>query len=154
MDIIAKVKARAIAYAASDKKALDIVTIGMRKVSGVCDYFVIASGASTTQVRAIADHISKKLKESGERLWHIEGQREALWILLDYGDVVAHVFLEETRRFYDLERLWDDAPQERFEEPKVKKAKPKKKRTKKNPAQAGSRQRREKKEKLKATGPR
>ena len=110
-------KALAIAGAASDKKALDIVTIDMRKVSGVCDYFVIASGASTTQVRAIADHISRKLKERGERLWHIEGEREALWVLLDYGDVVAHVFLEETRRFYDLERLWGDAPQVRYKEP-------------------------------------
>ncbi len=99
----------------------------MRKISGVCDYFVIASGTSTTQVRAIADHIARILKDKGERLGHMEGEREALWILLDYSDVVAHVFLEETRRFYDLERLWGDAPQERFEEPKVKKTKHKKK---------------------------
>ena len=115
--IKANLKALAIAGAASDKKALDIVTIDMRKVSSVCDYFVIASGASTTQVRAIADHISRKLREKGERLWHIEGEREALWVLLDYGDVVVHIFLEETRRFYDLERLWGDAPQARYKEP-------------------------------------
>ncbi len=88
----------------------------MRKSFGVCDYFVIASGTSTTQVRAISDNISRKLKDKGERIWHIEGEREALWILLDYGDVVAHVFCEGTRRFYDLERLWSGAPQEKFKE--------------------------------------
>jgi len=88
----------------------------MRKIPSVCDYFVIASGTSTTQVRAISDNIARKLKDEGERIWHIEGQREALWVLLDYGDVVAHVFCDQTRRFYDLERLWGDAPQEKFKE--------------------------------------
>lgn len=110
-----------MAKAASDKKALDIVTVDMKRMSGVCDYFVIASGASTTQVRAIAEHIVKKLGQKGERPWHIEGEKEALWILLDYGDCVAHVFLDETRRFYDLERLWGDAPQARFKEARKKK---------------------------------
>lgn len=114
-----------MARASSDKKALDIVTINMRKMSNVCDYFVIASGTSTTQVRAISDHIERKLKERDERPWHIEGEREGLWILLDYGDVVGHIFLDETRRFYNLERLWDDAPQKRFME-KESGAKPKK----------------------------
>jgi len=113
-----KTKALAVAGAAGDKKALDIVLIKMRKMSSVCDYFVIASGTSTTQVGAIADHIRARLSQKGERLWHIEGAREASWILLDFGDVVAHVFLDQTRRFYDLERLWCDAPQERFEEEK------------------------------------
>ena len=108
----------AIAKAASDKKALDIVTINLKKMSSICDFFVIASGTSTTQVRAIAEHIARKLKEKGQRLWHIEGEREALWILMDYSDVVAHVFLEETRSFYDLERLWGDARLTRFKEPK------------------------------------
>ena len=96
----------------------------MKKALGVCDYFLIASGASTTQVRAIAEHITRSLKAKGERLWHGEGEREASWILLDYGDVVVHIFLDATRRFYDLERLWGDAPQERFEEQEIpKKAK-------------------------------
>lgn len=90
----------------------------MKKMSNVCDYFVIASGASTTQVRAIADHICEIMRSKGERTWHKEGEREASWLLLDYGDVVAHVFLEPTRKFYDLERLWGDAPQSRFEEVK------------------------------------
>lgn len=88
----------------------------MRKMSSVCDYFVIASGTSTTQVRAIADHIARQLKEKGERIWHMEGAREALWILLDCGDVVCHIFLDQTRRFYDLERLWSDAPQVHLKE--------------------------------------
>ena len=92
----------------------------MRKMSSVCDYFVIASGTSTTQVRAIADNIARQLKEKGERVRHMEGVREALWILIDCSDVVCHVFLEQTRRFYDLERLWADAPQTRFKEVRLK----------------------------------
>lgn len=111
----------AIARAASGKKALDIITIDMRRVPTVCNYFVIASGTSTTQVKAIADNVVKKLKEAGERLWRIEGEREALWILLDYGDVVAHIFYDETRRFYELERLWGDLPQSAFKEKRKKK---------------------------------
>jgi len=111
-----------ITHAASEKKALDIVTIDMRKLPTVCDYFVIASGTSTTHVRAIADSIIDKLKESGERPWHVEGEREALWMLIDYGDVVVHVFGQDTRKYYDLEKLWSDAPQKRYkEERKVKK---------------------------------
>jgi len=112
----------AIAKAASDKKALDIVTLDMRRIPSVSDYFVIASGSSTTQVRAISDNIADVLKEKGERVWHIEGAGEALWVLLDCGDVVAHVFLEETRRFYGLEKLWSSVPKKRL--PKDFKARP------------------------------
>lgn len=105
-----------MAGASSDKKGSDIVIVDMRRMRNVCDYFVISSGRSTTQVVAIADSIEKKMSDKGERLRHKEGSREAMWVLLDYGDVVAHVFLEETRRFYDLERLWSEAPQSRFRE--------------------------------------
>lgn len=103
----------------------------MRRIPGVSDYFVIASGSSTTQVRAISDNIVDILKEKGERVWHIEGAREALWVLLDYGDVVTHIFLEETRRFYELEKLWGGVPKKRLSEAKAKprvkaRAKPKK----------------------------
>ncbi|MDD5428112.1 MAG: ribosome silencing factor [Candidatus Omnitrophica bacterium] len=118
--------ALAIAGAASDKKALDIIIVKMKKMSSVCDYFVIASGTSTTHVRALSDNIIKQLKERGQPLWHSEGEREASWILLDFGDVVCHLFLEDTREFYNLEDLWKKAPQERFKEPKPK-TKPKKK---------------------------
>ena len=109
--------------------------INLKKMSSVCDWFVIASGASTTQTRAIADHVVEKLKEKGERIGRgrIEGEREASWILLDCSDVVVHVFLDQTRRFYDLENLWAEAPQERFKETKRKKKTPpgKKKKAKK-----------------------
>ena len=106
----------AIAKAASDKKALDIVILDMRRIPSVSDYFVVASGSSTTQVRAISDNIVDILREKGERVWHIEGAGEALWVLLDYGDVVAHIFLEETRRFYELEKLWGSVPKKRLPE--------------------------------------
>lgn len=101
-------------------------------MSSVCDWFVIASGTSTTHVRAIADNIVKKLKIKRQNPWHLEGRREASWILLDYGDVVCHIFLEETRSFYDLEKLWSDAPQERYKEPGRKKKSPRKKSSKKS----------------------
>jgi ribosome-associated protein len=111
-----KNNALAIAGAASDKKALDIVLVNMRKVPSVCDWFVVSSGTSTTHVRAISDSIIRKLKEKGQRPWHVEGEPDASWVLIDYGDVVAHVFLEETRRFYNLEKLWREAPQEHYKE--------------------------------------
>jgi len=118
----------AVAGAASGKKALDISILDMRKIPSVCDYFVIASGTSTTQVRAISDGIVDKLREKGERVWHTEGEREALWILLDYGDVVVHIFQKDTRRFYELEKLWGRVPIKKFSEKarKVKKKKPRK----------------------------
>jgi ribosome-associated protein len=127
--------ALAIAGAASDKKALDIVIMKMKKMSSVCDYFVIASGTSTTHVRALSDNIIKELKGRGQSLWHIEGEREASWILLDFGDVVCHIFLSQTRAFYSLEKLWEKSPLEYFKEKPhgkktakaKKKAKPKKK---------------------------
>ena len=93
----------------------------MKKMSSVCDYFVIASGTSTTHVRAISDNILRVMRQRGQRAWHAEGEREASWILLDYGDVVCHVFLDQTRRFYELEKLWAGGPIERFEEPGPKK---------------------------------
>ena len=107
--------------------------MNMKKVSGVSDYFVIASGGSTTQTRAIADHIVRVMKAKGERVRHVEGLREASWVLIDCTDVVAHIFLKDTRHFYDLESLWkkapllhwkelDKAPKERFAGPGRKKA--------------------------------
>ena len=103
----------------------------MRKIRSVSDYFIIASGSSTTQVRAISDNIIEVLKCKGERVRHTEGAREAIWILLDYGDVVVHIFLEETRAFYRLEKLWSNVPKKKFVETRFKtraKAVPKPKR--------------------------
>lgn len=107
----------------------------MRKMPSISDYFVVASGTSTTQVRAITDNIRKKLGARKQRLWHSEGEREALWVVLDYGAAVAHVFNDETRRFYDLERLWRDVPQRRFKEAK------KREKTLRRPRRASSRKR-------------
>ena len=90
--------------------------VDMRKQRSICEYFVIASGRSTTQVKAISDNIVENLKNCKNRVlpWHVEGDKEALWVLLDYGDVVVHIFYDETRKYYNLERLWGDAPQRRY----------------------------------------
>ncbi|GAW92395.1 ribosome silencing factor [Calderihabitans maritimus] len=106
----AKAIALAAAEAAEEKKAKDIVVLDMQKVSLITDYFVIATGNSTTQVQAIVKEIEKKLKEQGIPLLRREGYREARWVLLDYGSVVIHIFQPEEREFYSLERLWGDAP--------------------------------------------
>ena len=98
-----------IAAGASDKKAQDIIILDMQGLSSVTDHYIICSANSTKQVMAIADNIEEKLAEQGIKLLHKEGYREARWILLDYGTCVVHVFIEEDRNFYDLERLWGDA---------------------------------------------
>jgi len=90
--------------------------MNMRKMSGVSDYFVIASGTSTTHTRAIADHVANVVRAKGSRVWRVEGLSDASWVLLDCSDVVAHIFLADTRRFYDLENLWKKAPKERFKD--------------------------------------
>ena len=99
----------AIARAASDKKARDIVTMRMTELTTATDYFVICSANTATQVRAIADNIEDKLVESGLNFLHKEGYRQGDWVLLDYGDCVAHIFTRESREYYALEQLWSDA---------------------------------------------
>ncbi len=98
-----------IAKWAGEKRAKDVVILDMQDISLVTDYFVVASGNSTTQVQAIADHIEETCEKRGFKLRHREGYRAARWILLDYGDVVVHIFREKDRKFYSLERLWGDA---------------------------------------------
>ena len=93
--------------ALDSKKAKDIEAIKIGDLTIVADYFIIASATSSTQVKALADEVEFKLSEAGIEPDHIEG-RATGWILLDYGSVVVHVFYEETRRFYDLERHWSD----------------------------------------------
>ena len=100
---------QAICKAASDKKASDIVVMDMREISPSTDYFVICSANTATQVRAIADNIEDELSEAGVEFNHKEGYREGEWVLLDFGDVVAHVFMQEAREYYALEQLWGDA---------------------------------------------
>ena len=113
-DIESLEKARLISRAALDKKAEDIVVMDMRAVSNITDYFVVCSAPSTRRAKAISEGIEEELRKGRVRQWHIEGKKDALWVLIDYGDVIAHVFYEQTRRFYDLERLWHDAPKEHF----------------------------------------
>jgi ribosome-associated protein len=101
--------AKVAMQAALDRKAGDVIALDMRQVSLVADYFVLASGTSTIHTQAIARHVMEKMAEAGYPLYRTEGLASALWILLDYGAVVVHVFREEERRFYNLERLWGDA---------------------------------------------
>lgn len=98
------------ADAANERKAQDIVIMDMREALPVTDYFLVASGSSTTNVKAIADFIEEKLEEVGLKVSHKEGYREAHWILLDYGYFVAHIFVNEERQFYSLEQLWASVP--------------------------------------------
>jgi len=98
------------AHAASDKKATDLVVLDLRKAASFTEYFLICTGASTRQVQAISNAVEEALLKSAKRPLHIEGYSSAEWILLDYGDFIVHVFAPASRRFYDLERLWRDAP--------------------------------------------
>ncbi len=96
-----------------DKKALDVTVMDMHEVSGVADIFVIATGESELQIKAIADAVVDQIREQyQERPWHTEGYDARQWVLLDYVDLVVHVFNHDKRAFYGLERLWGDAPRE------------------------------------------
>ncbi len=97
------------AQAALDKKAADVTILDVRGQTSLADYFVIASGRSDTQARAIAEAVEEALRGQGRRPLAIEGLRHGQWVLLDYGDVVVHVFYGPVREFYDLERLWSQA---------------------------------------------
>jgi ribosome-associated protein len=103
-------KAALASRIAADKKAMDVVVLDMRDASSITDYFLICSGGSERQVQAIVDAIDEQLEQSGIDSLGVEGYREGRWILMDYGDVIVHVFSQETRDFYDLERLWANAP--------------------------------------------
>ena len=100
--------ARIAAKALSDKKGLDIRVIRINDISVLADYMVIATGTSSTQVKAMSDNVEYELDKAGISVSHIEGYRSNSWILMDYIDVIVHVFMEEARNFYDLERLWKD----------------------------------------------
>lgn len=94
------------------KKADEVKILDLRGITSITDYFVICSGDADIQVKAIADSIIAKLREDNIDVWHIEGYESGRWVLLDFVDVVIHVFLKEAREFYGLERLWGDAPTE------------------------------------------
>ena len=91
---------------AEEKKAEDLVTLNVSKITSLSDYFVICSANNLIQVKAIADNIKDNIKE---KPWRTEGYQNSNWIIIDYVDVVVHIFFEETRHYYDLERIWFDA---------------------------------------------
>jgi ribosome-associated protein len=101
---------RGAARAALDKSAIDLVVLNLEGLSSVADFFLVCSARSTTQAETIAEAVRGALRAEGVRPRHGEGSAESGWLLLDYNDVVVHIFLEETRGFYALERLWGDAP--------------------------------------------
>lgn len=103
-----------MASAALSAKADDVVILDLRKVSFSFDFFVLFSAPSDRRLQTIAEHIEEELASRGIRAWHEEGRPEGGWILLDYRQVIAHIFDPEVRRFYDLERLWADAPRVPF----------------------------------------
>ena len=106
MSDITKTLAEKIMVAAEDKKASDVRILDVEGISMVTDSFVICSANSNTQVKAIADNIEKELAKEGIKMLHKEGYRDGRWILMDYGTCITHVFVEEERAFYNLERLW------------------------------------------------
>ena len=102
-------KAKIIAKAVDDKKAHDVEVLDVAKQTSLCEYFVMAACQSNTQVKDCADAAEEKMKEEGILVHHTEGYAGGNWILLDFGDVVVHVMTDETKNFYDLSRLWEDA---------------------------------------------
>jgi ribosome-associated protein len=100
----------AIARLALEKKASDVVVLEVQGLASYADYCVVMTAESEPQLEAIADHVQAKMKEQGERPIGIEGAHGGRWVLIDFGDVVAHVFYQDTRSFYDIEGLWADAP--------------------------------------------
>jgi ribosome-associated protein len=99
---------------ALERKALDVVALDLRGISTATDAFLLASGTSDIQVRAVAEHIVDELKKEGVRPDHVEGMEGGRWVLIDYIDFIVHVFHPQARDFYQLENLWGDAPQRTF----------------------------------------
>lgn len=103
-----KEKIEVIKSAAEEKLATDIDVLDIRERNGICDYFIIMSGSSPRQVETIADYIEEQMVKYEEELFHSEGKNTNRWIILDYNEVIVHVFHKDEREYYDLERLWID----------------------------------------------
>ena len=101
--------ARRAAELAQEKRAEDVVLLDLTELSAVSDYFLLASAASEVQVKTVAEHILETMKSEGTPVWHTEGLAHRRWVVLDFVDFVVHVFHQETRSYYLLERLWGDA---------------------------------------------
>ncbi|MFO7459788.1 MAG: ribosome silencing factor [Desulfatiglandales bacterium] len=99
-----------------ERKAVDPVLFDVGKMTSLTDYFIVTSGNSSRQVQAISHHVARSMREKGFRPYGIEGEGEGHWVLMDYGDVVIHLFYHPVREFYDLEGLWSEAPRVGFHE--------------------------------------
>ena len=102
--------------ALDEKKAIDVKVIDIHEVSVLADYFIIASGSNSNQVQAMVDNVQEELFKAGYEMKQMEGYREGNWILLDFGDIIIHIFDKENRLFYDLERIWKDGKEVSIEE--------------------------------------
>lgn len=116
-----KIFAEKIADLVFNKKGFDVKILDLHKLATFADYFVICSADSDTQVKAIADEIDKTLRDEGIKYWHKEGYMALSWVLLDYVDVVVHIFKKDARLFYNIEKLWGDAPVIDVEDPALRK---------------------------------
>ena len=105
---IEKEMVRIACKALDDKKAKDIKIIDIHEVSVIADYFVIASGDSTTQIQAMINNVEEHMHKNGYAVKRVEGNKNSTWVLMDFGDVIVHIFDKEDRLFYDLERIWRD----------------------------------------------
>ncbi|MBQ9269300.1 MAG: ribosome silencing factor [Oscillospiraceae bacterium] len=110
MLLSAKEAAIIAAKALDDKKARNLMMLEVKGVTTLAEYMILSTGTSDTHLRALCDEVEKKMEEAGEQVWHREGYRGDTWIVMDFCGVIVHVFTEEQRKFYDLERLWGDAP--------------------------------------------
>jgi len=99
------------------KKGFNVLTVDLSKLISFTDYFVICSADSDTQVKAISDQLDKVLSDEGVKCWHKEGLKALSWVLMDYVDVVVHIFKKDAREFYNLEKLWGDAPTKKMTDP-------------------------------------
>ena len=115
-------KARLCLEIIQERKAIDPVLMEVGRLTSFTDYFLVASGNSSRQVQAISQHMARRLREEGFKPFGIEGEQEAHWVLMDYGDVVIHIFYQPVREFYDLEGLWTEAPRVDSDEKKNKNA--------------------------------
>jgi len=104
------------AQSALNKKALDVKIMDLKGLTSISDYFIVCTAESEVQVKAIADAVETGLQQNGWNPWHVEGKSNLKWVLLDYVDIVVHVFYKDAREYYGLDNLWGDAPYETIED--------------------------------------
>ena len=105
-----------------ERKAINPTLFEVTSLTSIADYFIIASGNSSRQVQAITRHLTRRMREEGFRAYGVEGENEGQWVLMDYGDVIIHIFYQQVREFYDLEGLWVEAPRVEVDENDEQKA--------------------------------